>query len=145
MAHLSDWASPYTQESSLKKSDVRKKVNSTMLTSISDEDPLADFAPKEKAPPVQQPIQQPIQPIQQPSQSRRPFEASPAKAYDEPMVYTSHDPVMLDKLNRLIQLLEDQRDEKTGYVTEEIILYMFLGIFVIFVLDSFVKTGKYSR
>ena len=61
------------------------------------------------------------------------------------MVYTPHDPVMVEKLNRLIQLLEDQRDEKTGYVTEEIILYMFLGIFVIFVLDSFVKTGKYSR
>lgn len=137
MAHLSDWASPYTQESSLKKSDARKKVNSTMLTSMTDEDPLADFAPKEKPP-----VQPPVQPVQQPT---RPFEASLAKAYDEPMVYTSHDPVMLEKLNRLIQLLEDQRDEKTGYVTEEIILYMFLGIFVIFVLDSFVKTGKYSR
>ena len=138
MAHLSDWASPYTQESSLKKSDARKKVNSTMLTSMTDEDTLSDFTPKEKQP------AQPMQPVQ-PMQPRRPFEAPPAKAYDEPMVYTSHDPVMLEKLNRLIQLLEDQRDEKTGYVTEEIILYMFLGIFVIFVLDSFVKTGKYSR
>ena len=131
MAHLSDWASPYTQESSLKKSDARKKVNSTILTSVTpmtDEDPLADFAPKEKPP---------VQPVRRPT-----FEA---KAYDEPTVYTPHDPVMVEKLNRLIQLLEDQRDEKTGYVTEEIILYMFLGIFVIFVLDSFVKTGKYSR
>jgi hypothetical protein len=45
----------------------------------------------------------------------------------------------------MIQLLEEQKDEKTGRVTEEIILYVFLGIFVIFVLDSFVKTGKYSR
>jgi hypothetical protein len=135
MAHLSDWASPYTQENPLKKSDARKKVSSTILTSMTDEDPLSDFNPKEKTPPVQQTFQQP---------PRRPFEA-PAKAYDEPMVYTSPDPVMLEKLNRLIQLLEDQRDEKTGYVTEEIILYMFLGVFVIFVLDSFVKTGKYSR
>ena len=137
MAHLSDWASPYTQESSLKKTDARKKVNSTMLTSMTDEDPLADFTPKEKQP--VQPVKEPVQP------TRRPFEPTNAKAYDEPMVYTPHDPVMVEKLNRLIQLLEDQRDEKTGYVTEEIILYMFLGIFVIFVLDSFVKTGKYSR
>jgi hypothetical protein len=136
MAHLSDWASPYTQESSLKKTDARKKVNSTVLTSMTDEDPLSDFTPKEK-PPVQPPVQQAIQ-----EPRRQTFEA---KAYDEPMVYTPHDPVMVEKLNRLIQLLEDQRDEKTGYVTEEIILYMFLGIFVIFVLDSFVKTGKYSR
>jgi hypothetical protein len=138
MAHLSDWASPYTQESSLKKTDARKKVSPTMLTSMTDEDPLSDFKPKVQPiqPPVQQPIQQPV---------RRPTFETMAKAYDEPMVYTPNDPVMVEKLNRLIQLLEDQRDEKTGYVTEEIILYMFLGIFVIFVLDSFVKTGKYSR
>jgi len=135
MAHLSDWASPYTQESPLKKSDVRKKVNSTMLTSMTDEDPLSDF--KEKPVPVQP---QPRRPTFE-AKNEKPYE----KAYDEPMVYTPQDPLMVEKLNRLIQLLEDQRDEKTGYVTEEIILYMFLGVFVIFVLDSFVKTGKYSR
>ena len=108
-----------------------------MLTSMTDDDPLSDFTPKEK------PVPPPVQPVQQ--AVRHPTFETAAKAYDEPMVYTPNDPVMLEKLNRLIQLLEDQRDEKTGYVTEEIILYMFLGIFVIFVLDSFVKTGKYSR
>jgi len=45
----------------------------------------------------------------------------------------------------MIYLLEEQKDEKTGQVTEELILYVFLGVFVLFVLDSFFKTGKYSR
>ena len=56
-----------------------------------------------------------------------------------------NDNIMLEKINYMIHLLEDQKDEKTGHVTEELILYTFLGVFVIFVLDSFVKTGKYSR
>ena len=41
-------------------------------------------------------------------------------------------------MNHIIQMLEDQQDEKTGSVTEELILYCFLGVFVIFVVDSFV-------
>lgn len=53
--------------------------------------------------------------------------------------------VLLEKINYMIHLLEDQQDEKTGHVTEELILYSFLGVFVIFVVDSFVKVGKYVR
>lgn len=53
--------------------------------------------------------------------------------------------VFMDRLNYMIHLLEEQKDTKTEYITEELILYSFLGIFVIFVLDSFVKVGKYSR
>jgi hypothetical protein len=49
------------------------------------------------------------------------------------------------KLNYMIHLLEDQKDEKTGGITEEIVLYCFLGVFIIFVLDSFAKVGKYVR
>ena len=45
----------------------------------------------------------------------------------------------------MISLLEDQQDEKTNNVTEEVILYSFLGIFIIFVVDSFAKVGKYVR
>jgi len=52
---------------------------------------------------------------------------------------------LLEKLNYMIHLLEEQNDEKTGNVTEELILYMFLGIFIIFVIDSFAKVGKYTR
>ena len=45
----------------------------------------------------------------------------------------------------MINLLEEQKDEKTGHVTEEIILYSFLGVFIIFIIDSFARAGKYVR
>ena len=52
---------------------------------------------------------------------------------------------LLEKLNYVIYLLEEQRAQKSNYVTEEIILYIFLGIFIIFVLDKFSRPGKYTR
>lgn len=57
---------------------------------------------------------------------------------------TSQD-VLLEKLNYMIHLLEEQQDERVGSVTEEVILYSFLGIFVIFLVDSFTRIGKYKR
>jgi hypothetical protein len=53
--------------------------------------------------------------------------------------------VLLQKLNYMINLLEEKQDEKTNNVTEEVILYSFLGIFIIFVIDSFARVGKYVR
>jgi len=53
--------------------------------------------------------------------------------------------ILLQKLNYMISLLEDQQDEKTSNVTEEVVLYSFLGIFIIFVVDSFARAGKYVR
>lgn len=52
---------------------------------------------------------------------------------------------LMEKINYLIHLLEEQQAEKTNYVTEEFLLYGFLGIFMIFVVDSFSKAGKYVR
>ena len=52
---------------------------------------------------------------------------------------------LLTKLNQIIYLLEEQQDEKTGHVTEELILYSFLGIFIIFIVDSFARVEKYVR
>lgn len=52
---------------------------------------------------------------------------------------------LLSKLDYIIHLLEDQHNEKTNHITEELILYLFLGIFIIFVLDSFAKASKYVR
>ena len=52
---------------------------------------------------------------------------------------------LLDKLNYIINLFEDEREIKTNKKNEEIVLYCFLGIFVIYVLDSFVSIGKYKR
>jgi hypothetical protein len=53
--------------------------------------------------------------------------------------------VLLQKLNYMISLLEDQQDERTNNVTEEVVLYSFLGIFIIFIADTFVRAGKYVR
>jgi hypothetical protein len=55
------------------------------------------------------------------------------------------DDILLKKLNYMISLLEDQQDEKTNNVAEEVVLYSFLGIFIIFVVDSFARVGKYVR
>jgi hypothetical protein len=52
---------------------------------------------------------------------------------------------LIERINYMIHLLENQEYEKTANVTEEFILYSFLGIFVIFVLDSFSRTAKYTR
>jgi len=57
----------------------------------------------------------------------------------------TNDNELLQKLNYMINLIEQQQDEKTNHVTEEVVLYCFLGIFIIFLVDSFVRVGKYVR
>ena len=52
---------------------------------------------------------------------------------------------LLGKLDYIVHLLEEQHNEKTNHITEELILYLFLGIFIIFVLDSFARSSKYTR
>ena len=52
---------------------------------------------------------------------------------------------LLKKLDNILHILEEQNEEKTNYIIEELILYVFLGIFIIFIIDSFVKAGKYTR
>ena len=44
-----------------------------------------------------------------------------------------------------LKVLEEQKNEKTGSVHEEMVLYSFLGVFVIFIVDSFARAGKYCR
>jgi hypothetical protein len=58
---------------------------------------------------------------------------------------TPNSDILIQKLNYMISLLEDKHDEKTDNVTEEVVLYSFLGIFIIFIADTFVKAGKYIR
>lgn len=52
---------------------------------------------------------------------------------------------ILEKLNYMIRMLEDQHYEKTSNITEEVILYTFLGVFIIFICDTFARAGKYYR
>ena len=60
-------------------------------------------------------------------------------------MYQDNSKILLDKLNYMINLLEEQQDTKTNNVTEEVVLYSFLGIFIIFIVDSFARVGKYVR
>lgn len=52
---------------------------------------------------------------------------------------------LLEKINYMIHLLEEERLEKTNNITEEFILYTFLGVFIIFIVDGFSRSGKYVR
>ena len=52
---------------------------------------------------------------------------------------------VMQKLNYITHILEDIQMEKTSNITEELILYTFLGVFVIFIVDSFARVGKYHR
>jgi len=71
---------------------------------------------------------------------------SPQKMMNaNPGVNNINNEVLLQKLNYMINLLEENQDEKTNNVTEEVILYSFLGIFIIFIVDSFARVGKYVR
>lgn len=55
------------------------------------------------------------------------------------------DNLISTKLDKMLFILEEQRDFKTSSVTEDVILYSFLGIFVIVIVDSFTKVGQYTR
>ena len=53
--------------------------------------------------------------------------------------------LLMEKLNYVISMLEEQQDEKINNITEEVVLYCFLGVFIIYLIDSFAKVGKYVR
>lgn len=56
----------------------------------------------------------------------------------------NNDP-LIQKMNYMIHLLEEKREERVGDVTEQVVLYSFLGVFIIFIVDSFTRVGKYRR
>ena len=145
---LRDWSSPFHERGAVeKRATSRKKLNSAALETMADDDTLADFEP------IPEPVQRrdTVKPGRPPPATLP--DASPGHFELPPVpdpVFMSYEPQvpqsdLSEKVAYMIQLLEDQRDERTNHVTEEIILYVFLGIFVIFVVDTFVKTGKYSR
>lgn len=72
------------------------------------------------------------------------------QVYEAPKPYYAsmgigNDNKLLDKINYMIHLLENMESEKTANITEEFVLYTFTGIFIIFVLDTFTRNGKYVR
>lgn len=67
------------------------------------------------------------------------------KENDLAVIKPVSDNKVMEKINYMIRLLEEQQLEKTSNITEEFILYTFLGVFIIFVVDSFSRSGKYTR
>ncbi len=150
-----NWSSPFPHDESSTptiKNKIRPKLlNTKQLEQQDDDDELHDYMPKrgiEKLKENKKEKEIEKEKIEKES-FQKPFsEEEVYPIYDKPFEYTvpqSKDAQLLEKLNYMIYLLEEQKDEKTGQVTEELILYVFLGVFVLFVLDSFFKTGKYSR
>jgi hypothetical protein len=140
---LSTWSYPFYDENTIgKRATSRKKINQNVKKMDTDDDDLADYKPVAIAPEV--PKQNPALLKAQVHEDTH-YMMQQAMVPPEMNTASSETSTLSDRINYMIQMMEQQKDEKTGRVTEEIILYVFLGIFVIFVLDSFVKTGKYSR
>jgi hypothetical protein len=56
-----------------------------------------------------------------------------------------NDDRLMDKINYMIHLLEEQANEKTNNVMEEFVMFSLVGVFLIYVLDSFSRSGRYVR
>lgn len=52
---------------------------------------------------------------------------------------------LMDKINYMIYLLESQQNEKTHNSMEEFVMFSLVGIFIIYVLDSFTRSARYTR
>lgn len=80
------------------------------------------------------------------SSYQKSYDAPPSRPYVTNVTQpaTNNDKFM-EKINYMIHLLEQQHNEKTSNVMEEFILYTFLGVFIIFIVDSFARAGKYTR
>jgi len=163
------------KENSLAKSKKNKTLKrkskkvTTFLKSMEEDDNLADFDSSFNPPDQPQITREPVPTVE--DQSRTDEAVSPEaftqmddnqasnmnyqnyyntyvpyynKVANNANLHGSKDELM-KKLNYMIHLLEENKEEKTGNVTEELVLYMFLGVFVIFTVDSFARAGKYTR
>jgi hypothetical protein len=139
------------------------KVNELLdkLTSNGSTEGLVDYVPQPSRSPSHQdmylPKTDPVQLYKLPAIDRThgnyvPAGISPANSFGA--AYTpAHtgvpppvkDDKLLEKINYMIHLLEEQKMEKTNYVMEEFVLYTMLGVFVIYVVDSFSRSAKYIR
>jgi len=81
------------------------------------------------------------------SNYRTSYESAPVFKKDTEIIHVKPmmDNKLMEKINYMIHILEEQQHEKTSNITEEFILYTFLGVFIIFVVDSFSRSGKYTR
>lgn len=67
------------------------------------------------------------------------------KNYGIPSNKDNTQQLLLEKINYMIYLLEQQKKVKSKHTTEEFVMYSFLGVFVIYLADSFARSGRYIR
>ena len=141
-------------------------LHKNMNTSDNDNEEFADFNPP--PPPTSSGVQrtiskEPFQPQQYPSpssfdptlnnykdnygteESVNEYYKKYIPNYSQPINIKQKEDILIEKLNYMIHLLEEQHDERTNTVMEEVVLYSFLGIFIIYIADSFTRIGKYTR
>ena len=80
--------------------------------------------------------------IYEPTNMKIPMQHQPMRQVN---THNLTDNRLLEKINYMVHMLEQQQNEKTSNITEEFVLYLFLGVFIIFIVDSFARTGKYIR
>ena len=155
---LATYAAPFNDDNN--KSKINSKVQSKKVTNLlnkihgtfENDDNLADFAPPPmpKSSGVERVIdREKSEPKQIPEYSE--FYNTKVESF-KPFNMTNYyretkipDDDINKKLNDIIRLLHEQQEIKTDHVTEEIILYSFFGIFIIYLVDSFKTIGKYKR
>ena len=165
---LATYAAPFNEDNINNKNNKSKshcKVNTekvnTLLSKIHDtfdeEDSLADFKPPPmpKSSGVQKRIdREGFKPKTVPEYSYvyrdkmdnyKPYVPNVHFNKTEEKIADKNDDVINQKLNEIILLLKEQQESRTEHVTEEIILYSFFGIFIIYLVDSFKRVGKYTR
>lgn len=154
---LATYAAPFNEENNNKPKippKLHSKKVSNLLNKIHgsfDSEELADFVPPPM--PKSSGVQKTIE--------REGFSTRPIPEYAE--IYSEKLPTQVparlvtpssmvngksdidQKLNDIMMMLKEQKDEKVESVTEEIILYSFFGIFMIYLVDSFKRVGKYTR
>lgn len=101
-------------------------------------DSLKNSLPLDTNPATENFVVRQAAPVQQRMQAREHFAGSqPAGVYENPE--------QVDKLNRILRLIEQNR---TGYeraAIQDIALYVFTGVFFLFTFDTFVELGKSLR
>lgn len=143
--------------------DVINNINNySSITSSDDDNEKNNFKPLDFSPPKMEKIHKKTEPFTNNATKLKEMEQNMRKLNAERERYESHyhqevepnhqtisntyeNKELLQKLNKIIVMLENSKDQKSKYVTEELVLYSFLGIFIIYIVDSFAKVGKYVR
>ena len=136
----------FSQFNSTNKVDLLKQQ-----LSLEEESNLANFNPP-KNPIIQSKVDNPVQKdsdIKTENNNELNYNQFLPQTIDYKTINNEHKNVTMNTLNNkldyLINLLEEQKEFRTDTILEELILYIFFGIFIIYVIHSFTKVKSYSR